>query len=86
MRCSHDRSGDAAVPVEEPQVRHPHQPVIAAILTPTPDGGNQSLMAGPLIVLYEVGIISARIFGRRAKKPVPAQETAEAPAAPSDAT
>ncbi|OGK88123.1 MAG: twin arginine-targeting protein translocase TatC [Candidatus Rokubacteria bacterium GWF2_70_14] len=60
--------------------------MIAAILTPTPDAVNQTLMAGPLIVLYEVGIISARIFGRRAKKPVPAQETAEAPAASSDAT
>ncbi|MBI4587543.1 MAG: twin-arginine translocase subunit TatC [Candidatus Rokubacteria bacterium] len=39
--------------------------VIAAILTPTPDIFNQALMAGPLIVLYEVGIIAARIFGRR---------------------
>lgn len=39
--------------------------VIAAILTPTPDIFNQSLMAGPLIILYEIGIISARIFGRR---------------------
>lgn len=40
--------------------------VAAAILTPTPDAFNQALMAGPLIVLYEVGIVSARIFGRRA--------------------
>ena len=38
--------------------------VTAAILTPTPDAINQSLMAGPIIVLYEVGIICARIFGR----------------------
>jgi len=41
--------------------------IIAAILTPTPDIFNQSLMAGPLIVLYELGIISARLFGRRAR-------------------
>ena len=40
--------------------------VAAAILTPTPDAFNQMLMAGPLIVLYEVGIVAARIFGRRA--------------------
>jgi sec-independent protein translocase protein TatC len=40
--------------------------VVAAVLTPTPDIFNQTLMAGPLILLYEVGIISARIFGRRA--------------------
>jgi len=60
--------------------------IIAAILTPTPDAVNQTLMAGPLIILYEVGIISARIFGRRARKPVPAPEPAETPAAPPDAT
>jgi Sec-independent protein secretion pathway component TatC len=29
-------------------------------------------MAGPLIVLYEVGILAARIFGKRTPKPVPA--------------
>ncbi len=44
--------------------------IIAAILTPTPDIVNQSLMAGPLCILYELGIISARIFGR--KKPAAA--------------
>lgn len=39
--------------------------IIAAILTPTPDAFNQCLMAGPLIILYELGIIAARVFGRR---------------------
>ncbi len=34
--------------------------VIAAILTP-PDPVTQSMMAGPMIVLYEVGIIASRI-------------------------
>ena len=43
--------------------------VVAAILTPTPDAFNQAMMAGPLIVLYEVGIVAARIFGRRAAPP-----------------
>ena len=46
--------------------------IAAAILTPTPDAFNQALMAGPLIVLYEVGIICARLFGRRPAKTVPA--------------
>jgi len=46
--------------------------VIAAILTPTPDALNQCLMAGPLIILYEIGIISARIFGRRPAAAAPA--------------
>ncbi|MBI3391758.1 MAG: twin-arginine translocase subunit TatC [Nitrospirae bacterium] len=44
--------------------------IIGAILTPTPDVFNQTLMAGPLIILYEIGIISARLFGR--KKPAEA--------------
>lgn len=52
--------------------------VVAAILTPTPDAFNQALMAGPLIVLYEVGIVSARIFGRKAA-PVTAPAPSETP-------
>ena len=51
--------------------------IIAAILTPTPDVVNQSLMAGPLIVLYEVGIVCARVFGRKAPRPVVAEEAAK---------
>ena len=51
--------------------------VIAAVLTPTPDILNQSLMAGPLIVLYEVGILAARVFGKRSPKAVPDPEPAE---------
>jgi sec-independent protein translocase protein TatC len=50
--------------------------IVAAVLTPTPDIFNQCLMAGPLILLYEVGIISARIFGRARKPVVPAEEPA----------
>jgi sec-independent protein translocase protein TatC len=51
--------------------------VAAAILTPTPDMINQSLMAGPIIILYEIGIVSARIFGRRrAPAAAPASEAA----------
>lgn len=42
--------------------------VLAAILTPTPDAFNQLLMAGPLIILYELGIIGARIFAPK-KRP-----------------
>ena len=48
--------------------------IAGAILTPTPDAFNQTLMAGPLIILYEVGIVSARIFGKRAA-PVVATES-----------
>jgi len=38
--------------------------VAAAVLTP-PDVGTQILMAGPLIILYEVSIWVAKIFGRK---------------------
>jgi sec-independent protein translocase protein TatC len=48
--------------------------VAAAMLTPTGDAFNMTLMAGPLILLYEVGIVCARIFGRRRPKPVPVAE------------
>ena len=35
--------------------------VVAAIITPTPDPLNQTMVALPLIVLYEVGILMARV-------------------------
>ena len=41
--------------------------VVAAILTPTPDVFNQALMALPMCVLYEVGILAARLVTRRPK-------------------
>jgi sec-independent protein translocase protein TatC len=37
--------------------------IIAAILTPTPDIVNQLMMAGPLIVLYEISVLAVWIFG-----------------------
>lgn len=39
--------------------------VCAAILTPTTDFGNMLVIAGPMIVLYGVGIGVAWVFGRR---------------------
>jgi sec-independent protein translocase protein TatC len=39
--------------------------VVAAILTPTPDIFNQALMALPMCLLYEVGILAARVVSRR---------------------
>ena len=40
--------------------------IVAAILTPTPDPFNQCLMALPMYIFYEVGIISAGFFNRKA--------------------
>jgi len=39
--------------------------ILAAILTPTPDAFNQTLMAVPIILLYETGIIISKIFMRK---------------------
>jgi sec-independent protein translocase protein TatC len=36
--------------------------VVAALLTPTPDAFNQTLMAVPIMVLYEAGILVSRFF------------------------
>jgi sec-independent protein translocase protein TatC len=42
--------------------------VLAAVLTPTPDAFNQSLMALPMIALYEVGIWASKFLDRKKKK------------------
>lgn len=42
--------------------------IVAALMTPTPDAFNQTLMAVPIIVLYEAGILASRIFSRRRAK------------------
>ena len=38
---------------------------VSAIVTPTPDVFNQFLMAGPLIVLYGVGLVLAKLLGKK---------------------
>ena len=61
--------------------------VVAAILTPTPDVVNQVLMAGPLIVLYELSIVAVALFGRKTLPGFPAKGDGETgtvdPPAPS---
>ncbi len=39
--------------------------IIAAIITPTPDPVNQTIVAVPIIILYELGILFARIGARK---------------------
>jgi sec-independent protein translocase protein TatC len=53
--------------------------VVAAILTP-PDVVSQCLMAGPLCILYEIGIWVAYLFGKKPKEDV-VEEAAEEGAA-----
>lgn len=42
--------------------------VVAAIITPTPDAFNQTLMAVPMIILYEVGIWVSIILNKKRDK------------------
>jgi sec-independent protein translocase protein TatC len=37
----------------------------AAVITPTPDFFNMALMGGPLYVLFEIGVILAKIIEKR---------------------
>lgn len=55
--------------------------LFAAILTPTPDPFNQCIMAIPMYFFYEVGIVSARFFGRKK----PSEDAAGAPSASTPA-
>ncbi len=51
--------------------------VVSAILTP-PDVITQTLMAGPLILLYEISIFVAAIFGKKEKPIDPTEDEDEA--------
>lgn len=42
--------------------------IIAAVITPTPDIATQALLAIPLIFLYELGILGARVMGWRKRE------------------
>jgi sec-independent protein translocase protein TatC len=54
--------------------------IVAAILTP-PDVATQFMMAGPLVALFEIGLILARIFGKKGEVPA-TKEEAEVKASP----
>ena len=54
--------------------------IVAAILTPGPDPVSQCLMAGPLIVLYELGIWVSILFGKKRQEEAPDAEEEPHPA------
>jgi sec-independent protein translocase protein TatC len=39
--------------------------ILAAVVTPTPDIFNMTLMGGPLYILFEVGVILVKIIERK---------------------
>lgn len=43
--------------------------IIGAILTPTQDVFNLTMMSIPIYLLFEIGILASRIFGRKKKTP-----------------
>jgi sec-independent protein translocase protein TatC len=54
--------------------------IVAAVLTPTPDAVNQLLMAGPMVILYEVGIWVSWFVDKSRKEEKAAKEAAKAAA------
>ncbi len=42
--------------------------IIAAVVTPTPDVFNMSLMGGPLYILFEIGIVLVKIIERKRRQ------------------
>jgi len=51
--------------------------IAAAILTPTPDAVNQLLMAVPMMVLYELSIITVKFFEKKKAAEVQAEESSQ---------
>jgi len=51
---------------------------IAAVSTPSPDMGNQLIIAGPMLVLYGFSILVALLFGRESKERRAAKEAGKA--------
>jgi len=49
--------------------------IVAAVITPTPDVVTQCVFAGPMILLYLIGILVAHVFGRE-RAPQPAADEA----------
>ena len=45
--------------------------IVAAILTPTPDVVSQTMLAVPLMALYEISILGARLFGKKSAAALP---------------
>ena len=56
--------------------------VMGAVLTPTPDMFNQILLAGPLLVLFEISILVGRLIERRRARRAAEQEAQGQEASP----
>lgn len=57
--------------------------IVGAVITPSPDPYSQTLVAAPLLALWEVGILVSRLVVKAAGKPLSRTARAEAAAAAS---
>ena len=51
--------------------------IIAAIITPSADPVNQTIVGLPLYIMYELGLLASWLFIRRKKKKEPPDESEE---------
>lgn len=55
--------------------------VVAALITPTPDVFNQLMIALPLIIIYQLGVVAVLVAIRRQKRVEPSRRSAKEPIA-----
>lgn len=53
--------------------------IIAALITPTPDAFNQAMIAGPLILIYQFGVVAVLFAIRREKRKLQQTYTQKTP-------
>ncbi|MDX9708093.1 MAG: twin-arginine translocase subunit TatC [Trichloromonas sp.] len=58
--------------------------IVGGILTPSPDVFSQTSVAVPFYILYEVGTLAARFFGKKKPAPDPEDEKAPPPSATTE--
>ena len=65
LALARDGTRHGQLPLAAHEIRHPDHLHPAAVITPSSDVVNQSIMAGPMIVLYMLSIVIAWVFGKK---------------------
>ncbi len=53
--------------------------IVAAVISPTPDAVNQTLLAAPIVVMYQLGIILVALKNRKRRRPAEAKAATRQP-------
>lgn len=53
--------------------------IVAAVISPTPDAVNQTLLAAPIVVMYQLGIILVALKNRKRRRPAEAKVATRQP-------